>query len=536
VRRVSFVAIVIAIAIGVFFRFDRLNGKLYTNDEATTSVHVSGHTVADYEAATAAGSIARVGDILRFQHVDRNTSLRDVVAGLAVEDAQHPPLFYVLERGWQTIFGNSIAARRALPALFGALAILCAYLFGVALMGRGPFAAVLAALVAVSPFHILYAQQAREYSLWTCVIFLSGAALLRALAAPSALRWAGYALSLAVGLYTDVVFVYTLAAHAIFVVLAYRRELRRELIPFALAVGAALVAFMPWIAALVLGRAAITNNNYLGMPLALKLFALKWIFNAGAVFFDLDYEWHAAAVLLVPIFGVTVAGAFLLVRQSADRRAWLFVAVLGATTAMAFLLPDVLRHESRSTASRYLIPTWLACECAAAYAIVCWTRSPRRRVRGAGALALGGFVVVGLASASVAAQREYWWGDAGIAPIGPITRAIGAARPPVTVVFVSDQGAWDFGPVLLAASVDPSVRLAYLRADESLTKPRMPGSVFVLDPTAASLARFKRSGWRAQPAYRYIVDDAAVAALRREAAGNRAADAAAVTASLWRLR
>jgi len=33
------------------------------------------------------------------------------------------------------------------------------------------------ALIAVSPFHILYAQEAREYSLWTVTIALSSAAL-----------------------------------------------------------------------------------------------------------------------------------------------------------------------------------------------------------------------------------------------------------------------------------------------------------------------------------------------------------------------
>lgn len=37
------------------------------------------------------------------------------------------------------------------------------------------------ALIAVSPFHVLYAQEAREYSLWTVTILLSSAALLRAM-------------------------------------------------------------------------------------------------------------------------------------------------------------------------------------------------------------------------------------------------------------------------------------------------------------------------------------------------------------------
>ncbi|GAC1539506.1 MAG: hypothetical protein NVS3B16_00520 [Vulcanimicrobiaceae bacterium] len=545
--RTFVVTIALLIALGVFFRFDRLDGKLYTNDEATTSIHVSGHTVAQYDAATRSGAIRSIGDLARFQRVDPATSVRDVVTGLAAEDAQHPPLFYVFERGWQTVFGDSIAARRALPALIGTVAIFCAYLFGLTLTGDAAFASVFAALVAVSPFHVLYAQQAREYSLWTSAILLASAALLRALAAPSPARWALYALALAVGLYTDVLFAYTLAAHALFAALAYRRQFRRALVPFALAACAALAAFSPWIAALVRGRAAITNNAYLGAPLPFKLFALKWIFNAGAVFYDLDYERHATAVLLVPIFAVVAAGAVLLARAT-DRRAGLFVALLAATAALAFLVPDILRHESRSTSSRYLIPTWLACECAAAYAIDLASAAAGcvaavillQHVAAPKAMfaicAFAGLAALGLVSLGVAAQREYWWGDAGIAPMGPIARLVRAAQPPVTLAFASAQGAYDFGPVLLADAVDPAVRLVYLQAGEVFAKSAVPGSTFALDPTAASLANAVRGGWRAEPVYRYETGDAAVAALRREAAHSRGGDAATATASLWRLR
>ncbi len=533
--RTSLFALALVIALGVFFRFDRLDFKLYTSDEATTSIHVSGHTIADYDAAVRAGTIARIGAIAPFQHIDPRTSVRNVVAGLAVEDPQHPPLFYVLERAWQSALGDSIATRRALPALLGTLAILCAYGFGLTLLGSAPFALLLATLVAISPFHVLYAQQAREYSLWTCTICLSSAALLRAIAVPSRAGWPLYGLALTIGLYADVVFAYTLAAHALFVALAYRREFRRIVVPFACAALAALAAFAPWIAALVRGHEAITNNAYLGTPLAFKLFALKWIFNVGAVFYDFDYEWHASVVLLVPVFAVVAAGAVLFARR-ADRRAALFVAFLGTTTALAFIVPDVVRHESRSTSSRYLIPTWLACEFAVAYAIVVWLQSGRPLIRRGGALALTGFIVLGTVSLGVASQREYWWGDAGIAPIGPISRALRAAPPPVTVVFVRDRAAFDFGPMLLADEVDPAVRLLFLNPSEPFVKTREPRSLFVLDPDAASLANFQRGGWRLQPVYRGSNVDATVAALRKEAARDRGSDAVPASASLWRLR
>jgi len=532
VKRAFIIAIAIAIALGTFYRFYRLDGKLYTNDEATTSVHVSGHTVAEYDAAAGAGKVTRIGDLASFQRVDPHTSMRDVVGGLAIEDPQHPPLFYVMERLWQSSFGDSIASRRALPAVFGTLAVAGAYFFGLTLTGSLTFAFVFATLVAVSPFHVLYAQQAREYSLWTCLIFASSTALLRAVAAPSPQRFAIYALALAAALYTDVLSVYTLVAHVIFTAVAYRAEVRRVLLPFALAVLAALAAFAPWIATLIRGRSAITNNVYLSGALPVKLFVLKWIFNLGAVFYDLDYERHATAILLVPIFATIIAGAVLLARHAGWRTAF-FVAVLGATTALAFLIPDVVRHESRSTSSRYLIPAWLACECAVAFAIASWLQSPRIRLNRSGAFVFGSFILMGLVSVAVASQREFWWGDAGIAPIGPISRVLRAATPPVTVVFVRKR-TYDFGPMLLADAVDPAVRLVYLNPSQALARSKTSGSAFLLDPDQRALSDFQRRGYNTEAAYRQGTADATVAAMRREAASSRKMDGP--DASLWRLR
>jgi uncharacterized membrane protein len=84
-------------------------------------------------------------------------------------------------------------------------------------------------LVASSPFHVLYAQEAREYSLWTVTILLSSALLLRSIRRKTKSSWATYALGLAVGLYTFPFTVFVMLGHGIYVACIERLRLTKIL-------------------------------------------------------------------------------------------------------------------------------------------------------------------------------------------------------------------------------------------------------------------------------------------------------------------
>ncbi len=92
----------------------------------------------------------------------------------------NPPLFYVLEWAWTRVFGDGEAGLRSLPALAGLLTVPVAYAIGRQVAGGGSRAATraglaAAALVAVNPLLVWYAQEARSYALAT---LLSAVALL----------------------------------------------------------------------------------------------------------------------------------------------------------------------------------------------------------------------------------------------------------------------------------------------------------------------------------------------------------------------
>lgn len=79
---------------------------------------------------------------------------------------QHPPLYYALLHGWIRVFGDGEAGARALSAALGTLTIPVMYLLGRRLVNRRVGIAG-ALILAVSPFHVRFAQEARMYTLLT---------------------------------------------------------------------------------------------------------------------------------------------------------------------------------------------------------------------------------------------------------------------------------------------------------------------------------------------------------------------------------
>jgi mannosyltransferase len=79
----------------------------------------------------------------------------------------HPPLYYTLLKGWCALFGDGEFALRSLSVVPGVLTVPCVYLIGRNLCPgpRGVWVGLLAAaLLALNPLQIRYAQEARAYS------------------------------------------------------------------------------------------------------------------------------------------------------------------------------------------------------------------------------------------------------------------------------------------------------------------------------------------------------------------------------------
>jgi mannosyltransferase len=95
-----------------------------------------------------------------------------------------PPFYFVLLWGWTKLFGAGAVALRAVSAIAGVALVPIAYAATRELVSRRA-GLVAAALMAVNPFAIWYAQEARSYTLLAAFTGAAFLAFARALRAPS---------------------------------------------------------------------------------------------------------------------------------------------------------------------------------------------------------------------------------------------------------------------------------------------------------------------------------------------------------------
>jgi len=93
----------------------------------------------------------------------------------AINDV-HPPLYYLILKGWITIFGDSVASCRMPSAIFSIMTLPILYLIGKEIRNE-KLGLIIIFLYSISPFSIYYANEVRSYSLihflFTLILYFS---------------------------------------------------------------------------------------------------------------------------------------------------------------------------------------------------------------------------------------------------------------------------------------------------------------------------------------------------------------------------
>jgi mannosyltransferase len=261
------------------------------------------------------------------------------IPGLLRQDGS-PPLYYVMLHLWIGVFGSSPTAVHALSLTFFALAVPAAV--WAAWTPFGPLAGGLAgALVALDPFTVYYADDARMYTLVLLLGVLATGSFVRAFVLRRRRHVAAFAVLLAALLYThNWALFYAAATGIAFVALLAAAPDRRSLLrdgAFAFA-GAALL-YAPWLPTLAF------QSAHTGAP---------WSVEPGRA--DLTHalsdiwsgELPATIVLLV-----AGAGTIELARRRRSRHAALAILAIAATTLLLAFAWSQL--SSPAWAVRYLM-------------------------------------------------------------------------------------------------------------------------------------------------------------------------------------
>lgn len=458
---------------GLALRIAGTPSRVFWTDEAITALRASGHTGAEFAGVAMDGSSHPVSQILRFTGRGDERGVRAAVRSLALEDAQHPPLYYAIAALWTSVAGSSIAQLRLPALIFGLLVPFAAALLCWELYGNALAAALGFGLAALSPVLVIYSQQAREYSAWALAILLMSAIFLRAGRSESRAWWIAYGCCTALALYTDVLAAVTLVAHAAYAALALRG---RPLYRFIIAACAAVAAFLPWAAQIYVHRTAIAaENGWTATAWPIAKLLEKWAFNAGTTLWDLEYLHLSLAVVLLPLAVLAAFAIYWNVRE-APRRARIFAAASLAVPAVMLFLPDVLLHEHRSSVTRYGMPLWIALlVCVAGY-LASRIRSSRAATqRGSWAVVAGIVLALATVSSFVDTRSTVWWDNRQDGTFPMMAAQIDSTPDALVVVPREWARALD-----LAFYLNPDQRIEIPRAVAPLRIDRGSGAVYVL--------------------------------------------------------
>jgi mannosyltransferase len=296
------------------------------------------------------GTIVLVGLAARVFHLGRESLWLDEAASVWIAsrplrrvfagEFTNPPLYYLLLHFWLGIFGTAEAAVRWLSVWTSVAAIVLTYALARRLYDQR-VGLLSAAAMAVAPYQIYYAQEARCFSLLVCLTLASSlsfhVALARASGGASIGPWAIYCLTIVAALHTHFHAVFVVAAQNLVFALGWRahRARLREWISVQMI---ALVAFAPWLLTMLLAAAAGGQNRRRYLLLKLPQAVVSFLVGDTLVPFDetaiqdirgtLLSHLHLIAAFAIG-FGIYLAAAALATDPRSDSRRFVWTMFLG---------------------------------------------------------------------------------------------------------------------------------------------------------------------------------------------------------------
>ena len=246
----------------------------------------------------------------------------------------HPPLYYFALKAATAAAGTETLGLRALSALFAV---------GLVLLGFGPVlrifgrtaAYVYTVLVIFSPGVLCFAQEARMYTM--AAFFVLAAALYAVEAVQHGMRadFVRFGVSLVAAMYTHYFALASSAIMSLLLLIYCAAKERRRLKPLLITLGAAAVAFLPWVPSFLVQisrvRAGfwIPDTNRLLLKFSLMApYAYKYE--------DIPYPW--TSVIAMVLSALLIGFGILAYRRRPEYLPHLFLIAVGGLTLLAGLL------------------------------------------------------------------------------------------------------------------------------------------------------------------------------------------------------
>ncbi|MDJ0675779.1 MAG: glycosyltransferase family 39 protein [Calothrix sp. MO_167.B42] len=481
------IVVISLIGLGIFFRFAHLGQKIYCGDESWTSLAISGHTVAEVkqEFFDYQGTIP-ITTFNKYQHINPEHGIGDTVNYLITSDPQHPPLYYVMVRLWAQVFGDSPTGVRSLSAIislsiFPSVYWLCLELFKSPIVGW-----VAMGLIAISPLQILFAQEARQYSLWMVAILVSSAALLRAIRQENKLNWSIYSLTLVLGLYTHLLTALMMINHGIYVFVQQQFHFTKTLANYLFGTIVACLMFLPWLIVIV-NHVSTTIELTSGWTLKMlhnpfELIAI-FLIRLSRTFFDFNLtsdtfwidglavegsSYYSISTLIFSLALIIYLGYFIIVKLPNNQTSLLLV-LLGGISGLLLMMYDLIFGGVRSLQIRYQLPLYLSMEILVASVVTFHIFQQHTWRQKIGQFLILGLLITGLISDFKFLYSQNWWTQINGKFIMQTEQAINQLEKPLLVI---NNSAMNLGDVLTSSHNLQKVRLLSIVDDNLVPIPQ----------------------------------------------------------------
>jgi uncharacterized membrane protein len=271
-RKLHYLALAGAIALGAILRLGNLDGKVLWLDEVITAIFSFGRNYNNVPLNVVI-PFHQLQQIFVFQP---EVSCDRIAQNLALQST-HPPLFFCLLHNWFRLvnpFSPSwVWTLRAFGVFWGVGVIVAIYLLNT--KAFSPSAGLTAAvMMAVSPFGVYLSQEARHYTLPIFLITLAllGLILIQQDLISKRVRvgvWTFWTVVNIIGLYVHYFFILALVAEIVTllaVMYRYRRNLPRySKLALTLAILAIIVSYIPWLPILI-GHFSRPETSWIPSP------------------------------------------------------------------------------------------------------------------------------------------------------------------------------------------------------------------------------------------------------------------------------
>jgi uncharacterized membrane protein len=402
--------LIIAFALGLFFRLSGLGNKIYSHDEAYTSLRVAGYTGGEVFTNLADGKDKTREDIQKYLRPDKNKNIVDTLSIIAWYEPHENPLFFLLAHYWMRLVGYTPGAMRGLAALFGLLSIPGMYWLSRELFKSSSTALLSTALFVISPFHILFAQDARPYSLLSLCILISSASFLRAIRKVNALSWGIYSLTLILGVYSQLLFVLVVIAHGVYFLGAHFKHYKL-FGSFLLSSASAVLAYTPWLYFVVTRWKMVSSKmDWVNFRIPWYRYIQRWMLIFSSPLIDLDFKsGNLIPYILRALLLSLVACAFLFLLLHASKQEWLLILSIYVITTGAIIVPDLLQGGIRSIGGRYFVPTNITTILVMGYFLANRLSLSSFKAHKKWRLLISIVIVSALSSNINSMQAETWW-------------------------------------------------------------------------------------------------------------------------------